>query len=83
MIMFDKKIAPLATGLLTFSCLSLAQTPHAEDTMVVSATNAPASLEQEPPAAEKQATLGNLGKRELIDVPWNVQTLSSPVIEQQ
>lgn len=83
MIMFDKKIAPLATGLLTFSCLGLAQSTHAEDTMVVSATNVPTSQEQEPPAAEKQATLGNLGKRELIDVPWNVQTLSTPVIEQQ
>ena len=53
--------------------------------MVVSASAAAAdnSSAQEPPASEKQATLGSLGKRTVMDVPWSVQTMSSPLINEQ
>lgn len=52
--------------------------------MVVSASAATdGSSAQEPPAAEKQATLGSLGKRRVLDVPWSVQTFSSSLINEQ
>ena len=41
------------------------------------------SLDDNTPAAQKQATLGNLGKRKLLDVPWAVQTMSDSLIRQQ
>ncbi|MFU0891142.1 TonB-dependent receptor plug domain-containing protein, partial [Kluyvera sichuanensis] len=81
--MFDNKTIPLASGLLAFSCLAMSQSGYAEDTMVVSASAADNSSSQEPPASEKQATLGSLGKRTVMDVPWSVQTLSSPLINEQ
>lgn len=82
--MFNNKKLPFATGLLAFSCLAISKPGYAEETMVVSADTANnSSTAAETPAAEKQATLGSLGKRALIDVPWSVQTLSAPLISQQ
>ena len=68
-------------GLLVLPCLSAAHSAKAEDTMLVTA--APPGSGAEAPAAEKQATLGNLGKRSVADVPYSVQTVSSSLIEQQ
>ncbi|VFS63752.1 Ferric hydroxamate uptake [Kluyvera cryocrescens] len=81
--MFNNKKRPFATGLLAFSCLAISKSGYAEDTMVVSAAPITDGTAQETPAAEKQATLGSLGKRALIDVPWSVQTFSAPLISQQ
>lgn len=83
--MLNCKITPIASGLLTFSCLAAPLSAHADDTITVTAS-APAQSSfpgQEPAAAEKKATIGSLGQRELIDVPWSVQTLSKKVIDQQ
>jgi len=68
-------------GLLVLPCLSAAHSAKAEDTMLVTA--APPGSGAEAPAAEKQAMLGNLGKRSVADVPYSVQTVSSSLIEQQ
>ena len=83
--MLNNKITPVASGLLTFACFSTVVTAHAEDTVIVSApaTSQSSLSEHEPPASEKKATLGSLGERELIDVPWSVQTLSKKVLDQQ
>ncbi|MGK3361507.1 TonB-dependent receptor [Citrobacter portucalensis] len=83
--MLNNKFTPVASGLLTFACFSTAVTAHAEDTVIVSApaTSQSSLSEHEPPASEKKATLGSLGERELIDVPWSVQTLSKKVLDQQ
>lgn len=75
----------LLTGVIPCTSLFMAITAHAEETMVVSAApqaNAE-SLDDNTPAAQKQATLGNLGKRKLLDVPWAVQTMSDSLIRQQ
>ncbi|WP_188232125.1 MULTISPECIES: TonB-dependent siderophore receptor [unclassified Citrobacter] len=83
--MLNCKTTPIASGLLTFSCLAAPLSAHADDTITVTAS-APAQSSfpgQEPAAAEKKATIGSLGQRELIDVPWSVQTLSKKVIDQQ
>ncbi|VDR27389.1 Uncharacterised protein [Raoultella terrigena] len=50
--------------------------------MVVTAATPTETLDNATPAAEQQATLGSLGKRRLIDVPWSVQTLSDSLTRQ-
>ena len=79
------RLTPLA-GLISLAWMMGTTPTHAEETMVVSSTPA-ASLapeaDAEPPASEKQASLGNLGKRELINTPFSVQTMSAPLINQQ
>ncbi|CDL40357.1 hypothetical protein [Citrobacter freundii] len=54
--MLNNKITPVASGLLTFACLSTAVTAHAEDTVIVSApaTSQSSLSEHEPPASEKK-----------------------------
>ena len=57
-------------------CSSLLMTLplQAAETMVVTADTPTETLDNATHAAEQQATLGSLGKRRLIDVPWSVQT---------
>lgn len=81
--MFSKKKRSFATRVLALSCLAISKTGYTEDTMIVSASSSTDSTSQEIPASEKQATLGNLGKQLLIDVPWSVQTMSAPLISHQ
>lgn len=83
--MFSYKSKPFNMGLLALSCLAITHPGYAEDTMVVSGSSTAAAegTQQEPLASQKEATIGGLGKRALIDVPWSVQTLSSSLINQQ
>jgi iron complex outermembrane receptor protein len=55
---------------------------YAAETLVVTAEPLTQSLDNVTPAAEQQATVGNLGKQKLINVPWSVQTLSDSLTRQ-
>lgn len=79
----DKQRLSLTLGMMTFSAFITLSDAHADDTVVVTATPQKQTLDEDVPAAKKQATLGSLGKREIIDVPWSVQTMSSSLINQQ
>lgn len=84
MMLLDNQRVPFTLGVLTFSSFFfIVPGSHAEDTVVVTATPAPASLDESTPAAQKKVTAGNLGKRELIDVPWSVQSMSSDLMTHQ
>lgn len=72
---------PLALGMFSLSLLSASA--YAEETVVVSATPQTPSLDQDPPAGQKQATVGNLGKRLVLDTPVSMQTVSSALIAHQ
>ncbi len=83
MILTDKKVLPLTMGMLTFSSLLMTPVANAEETVVVTATPQQQSLDKDPPAGQKQATIGNLGKRTVLDTPVSVQTVSSSLINHQ
>ncbi|MEF3101612.1 TonB-dependent siderophore receptor [Raoultella terrigena] len=72
----------LLTGMIPCSSLLMTLPLQAAETMVVTAATPTETLDNATPAAEQQATLGSLGKRRLIDVPWSVQTLSDSLTRQ-
>ncbi|MEE7651011.1 TonB-dependent siderophore receptor [Raoultella planticola] len=72
----------LLTGMIPCSPILPAMPVYAAETMVVTAEPHTQSLDDVTPAAEQQATPGNLGKQKLINVPWSVQTLSDSLTRQ-
>ncbi|VTM71239.1 Ferrichrome receptor FcuA precursor [Raoultella planticola] len=72
----------LLTGMIPCSPILPAMPVYAAETMVVTAEPHTQSLDDVTPAAEQQATAGNLGKQKLINVPWSVQTLSDSLTRQ-
>ncbi|MGP3590721.1 TonB-dependent receptor [Vagococcus sp. WN89Y] len=83
MLFTDKNRSPLTLGMLSFCSLLAATQAMAEETVVVTATPQAPSLDKDSPAAEKQATVGNLGKRRVLDTPVSMQTVSSALITHQ
>lgn len=72
----------LFTGMIPCSLIMPAMPVYAAETLVVTAEPLTQSLDDVTPAAEQQATVGNLGKQKLINVPWSVQTLSDSLTRQ-
>ncbi|MCG8708670.1 TonB-dependent siderophore receptor [Brenneria sp. 4F2] len=71
-----------ALCVLIFSTLPVqaAEQITQNDTLTVLATTAPAN---EVSAPEKQATLGNLGKQEVLNTPYSVQVISPSLMKRQ
>ncbi|WP_422785252.1 TonB-dependent receptor [Raoultella planticola] len=74
----------LFSGIVPCTALFLIPPVNAADTMVVIAApqSQTESLDTATPSGQQQASLGALGKRQVLNVPWSVQTMSNSLTRQ-
>lgn len=78
--MFIKRITLVKTGFTGAMLLSAVPLYATSEQPTIAVT---ASPNQPPAETDKKATLGNLGKQEVRNTPWSVQTLSPELMKRQ
>ncbi|WP_237449340.1 TonB-dependent siderophore receptor [Pantoea sp. Taur] len=78
--MFIKRITLVKTGFTGAMLLSAVPLYATSEQPTIAVT---ASPNQPPAETDKKATLGNLGKQEVRNTPWSVQTLSPELMTRQ
>ncbi|WAH61703.1 TonB-dependent receptor plug domain-containing protein (plasmid) [Pseudomonas silvicola] len=78
--MFIKRITLVKTGFTSAMLLYAVPLYATSEQPTIAVT---ASPNQPPAETDKKATLGNLGKQEVRNTPWSVQTLSPELMKRQ